>query len=49
LNVKINAAMAADKSASEEWTRAYAFHSEEAYALVEQIKAVLSTRSGIQS
>jgi glutamate formiminotransferase / 5-formyltetrahydrofolate cyclo-ligase len=48
LNVKINAAMAADKSASEEWTHAYALHSEEAYALVEQIKSVLSTRSGIR-
>lgn len=48
LNVKINAAMAVDKLASEEWIRAYTLYSEEANWVYEQIKSVLNTRSGIQ-
>ncbi len=48
LNIKINAAMASDKLASEEWIRTYTLCSEEADAVYEQIKSVLNTRSGIQ-
>ncbi|MDR3576133.1 MAG: glutamate formimidoyltransferase [Anaerolineaceae bacterium] len=48
LNVKINAATALDKSASEEWVQAYGIQSNEADLVFDQIQATLKTRSAIQ-
>jgi glutamate formiminotransferase/formiminotetrahydrofolate cyclodeaminase len=48
LNVKINAAMASDKLASEEWVHAYLIHSQEADSVFEQIQSIINSRSGMQ-